>query len=228
MTVRVEDREPGLRVILLDRPDKRNALDLPTVAALGDAIRSAGGATIVLGSTAPDAFSAGADLHLADADRAAVSEALYALYFEMRSAPQVIIAAASGHAVGGGAQLLIASDLRVAAPDLRIRFVGPGHGLAVGAWGLPSLVGRGRATDLCLSMRSVAADEALTIGLIDRLADDPLGAAIDYARDLCRLDPGALRAVKMIVGMADAVEALRSEQTYNSGWDGSIPAPRDD
>ena len=73
-------------------------------------------------------------------------------------------------------------------PDRPIRFAGPGHGLAVGAWGLGSLVGRGRAIDLCLSMREVSADEAAAIGLVDRVADDPDAAALELATQVTRLD----------------------------------------
>src|SRR3954467_6370006 len=90
-----------------------------------------------------------------DPERAAVSALLYALYGRMTSSDAIIVAALGGAAVGGGAQLAIAADLRVASPGAHVRIAGPGHGLAVAAWGLPSLVGRGRAVDLCLTMRHV-------------------------------------------------------------------------
>ena len=73
----------------------------------------------------------------------------------MLASPVIIIASIHGAAVGAGAQLAVASDLRIGSPPARFRFAGPGHGLAVGAWGLPSLVGRGRAAEICLSMRWV-------------------------------------------------------------------------
>jgi enoyl-CoA hydratase len=227
VTVRVDDHENGVRVVLINRPSKRNALDMSVVEGIGEAIGSAPGRAVVLGSTEHQSFSAGADLDLADADRAAVSEALYELYLAMRASPKVLIAAASGHAVGGGAQLLIASDIRIAGPDLTIRFVGPSHGLAVGAWGLPSLIGRGRAMDLCLSMRSVGADEAMAIGLVDRVVDDPLAHAIDYARQVSDLDPAAVETVKRVIALSDPGNALRMEKLHNSGWGGTIPKTPD-
>jgi len=228
VTVRVEDRDSDLRVVLFDRPTKRNAIDMSVVTGLRDAIVSAPGVAIVVGSTEPTAFSSGADLSLADAERAAVSDALYELYATMRTTPKVIIAAASGYAIGGGAQILIASDLRFAGPDLRIRFVGPGHGLAVGAWGLPSLVGRGRAMDLCLSMRMVTAQEALSMGLVDRIEKDPMAGAEAYAQSLMDLDPGAVMAVKRIVGASIPAESLELEQESNASWTGSMPEGRED
>lgn len=222
MSARIEDRASGLRLILLDRPGKRNAIDGGLVNTIRQAVETATGNAIVLGSTNPTAFSSGADLGLEDADRAAVSAALYELYALMREAPQVIIAAANGHAVGGGAQLLLASDLRFADPGVTIRFVGAGYGLVVGAWGLPSLVGRGRALDLCVSMRPVSAEEALVIGLVDRLVDDPLAAAIEYGDQLEDLPPSSVAHAKQIVGISDLDAALRAEQKRNAGWDGSM------
>lgn len=216
-----------MRVILLDRPNKRNALDLGMVSTVSDAVGAAPGRAIVLGSTDPGVFCSGADLGLVDEDRARVSDALYGLYLAMRSAPQIVVAAASGHAVGGGAQLLIASDIRIAGHDLTIRLVGPGHGLAVGAWGLPSLVGRGRAMDLCLSMRPVGSEEALSMGLVDRVTLDPLAAAVEYADRLMELDPLAVARVKRVVGTSDPGQALRQERSENAGWDGVITVPGD-
>lgn len=222
MSVHVEDRD-GVRVVLLDRPAKRNALDMSMVEAIREAIGSASSSAVVVGSTDPRSFSAGADLDLADTARAALSDAMYELYLFMRSTPKVLIAAASGHAVGGGAQLLIACDLRLAGPDTAIRFVGPGHGLVVGAWGLPSLIGRGRAMDLCLSMRSVGADEALAMGLVDRVVDEPLDRAFEYGTQVSDLDPATVATVKRIVAVGDIGEALRMERAENFAWDGAIP-----
>jgi enoyl-CoA hydratase/carnithine racemase len=153
----------------------------------------------------------------------------------MLMSPVPIVASIAGHAVGGGAQLAIASDLRVAGPSARLRFVGPGHGLAVGAWGLASLVGRGRAMDLCLTMRSVTADEAISIGLVDRLEDDPDTAALELAIRIASLEGFAVARVKRLMDDAALVEALRREREENrAAWSGEIPdaalpsATRDD
>jgi enoyl-CoA hydratase/carnithine racemase len=107
--------------------------------------------------------------------------------------------------------------------DTAIRIAGPRHGLAVGAWGLASLVGRGRALDLCLSMREVRAAEALRIGLVDRVERDPEPAAAQLAAHIASLDAGAVRRCKELVrhGWASAA-ALALEREGNAGWDGSL------
>ena len=225
MTVRVEDHDHGVRVALLDRPAKRNAIDTSVVEGIREALNTAPGNMMVLGSTDRSAFSSGVDLGLGERDRAEVSDHLYSLYQAMRATPIVLLAAASGHAVGGGAQLLIACDIRIVDASASIRFMGPGHGLAVGAWGLPSLVGRGRAMDLCLSMRPVDATEALQIGLVDRVVEEPLETAITYATAISHLDQGAVAAVKKVVAASDRGDGLRLERDYNARWDGSVGDP---
>jgi enoyl-CoA hydratase len=213
---------PGVRRVLLDRFEKRNALDPPILDALDEAMSAEDCRAIVLGSSDPRIFSAGVDLDLDDRARARLSDRLYSLYQEMRRSPAIIVAAASGPAVGGGAQLLLASDIRIGSASLTMRFVGAEHGLAVGAWGLPSLVGRGRALELCLSMREVGAEEALRIGLIDSLVGDPLAEAAAFAARIVALDPAAVRRVKAIVGTADSEAALALERRENSTWEGTV------
>jgi enoyl-CoA hydratase/carnithine racemase len=219
---------PGVLRLRLDRPERRNALDRPVLEMLLDAFAAPGEPVVVLGSTSPRAFCAGADLGLADAERAEVSDLLYELYGRMTSSDAIVVAAIDGPAVGGGAHLAIAADLRVASPGARIRFAGPGHGLAVGAWGLPSLVGRGRAMDLCLTMRPVDAAEAHAIGLVDRLADDAAAAALELAVGLAALDPEAAARVKRVAwASARAFAALQTERTENrASWSGSMEVAR--
>ena len=118
-------------------------------------------APILLDSTDPGVFCAGADLTVSDAERAEISDLLYQCYEVMITRPGPVIAVVSGPAVGGGAQLAGAADLRVAGPDASFRWTGPpGRALAVGAWLLPSLVGRGLALELTMTGRWVDAAEA--------------------------------------------------------------------
>jgi enoyl-CoA hydratase/carnithine racemase len=95
--------------------------------------------------------------------------------------------------------------------------------LAVGAWALPSLVGRGRANDLCLTMRTVGAEEAIRIGLVDRLESDPAAGACAAAAELAKLEPSASARVKMLTRDASGLlAALEAEQAGNAAWSGSV------
>ena len=218
----------GVLRVRLNRPERRNALDRPTLGALLEVFAAPDEPVVVLGSTSRAAFCAGADLGLEDGERAAVSDLLYELYERMTSAGAIVVAALDGPAVGGGAQIAIAADLRVASPGARIRVAGPGHGLAVAAWGLPSLVGRGRAMDLCLTMRAVGAEEALAMGLVDRVVEDAEAGALELAAELAALDPAAAARVKRVAWSATgALPALGEERAGNrAAWSGSMEAAR--
>jgi enoyl-CoA hydratase/carnithine racemase len=221
--LQVERRGEGVVALWLDRPAARNALDGDLVEALARAFRLPEARAFVLGSTDSRCFCAGADLGLTDAERSAVSSGLYELYATMLRTPAPIVAAIEGPAVGGGAQLAIASDVRIGSPDARFRFPGPGHGLSVGAWALPSLVGRGRAIDLCLTMRAIDAEEAFRIGLLDRLEPDAREAACAAAAGFARLVPEAAARVKTVAGVAGALlQALEAERDGNASWSGSV------
>jgi enoyl-CoA hydratase/carnithine racemase len=227
MTLQIDRSIPEVLILRLDRPQSRNALDLELVERLQEALGAVQARAVVLGSTDPACFCAGADITVADEERVRISERLYALYHTMLSLDVPIVAAVGGHAVGGGAQLAVAADLRIGTPSTRFRFTGPGHGLAVGGWGLPSLVGRGRALDLCLAMRPVAAEEALRIGLLDRLVDDADAEAAELARHLAALDAAAVGRIKSLVREATGVLALlERERDGNRGWSGSVAGLR--
>ena len=224
------DERDGIITLALNRPERRNAIDASLVGALREAFEAAGAArVIVLRSAQSGMFCAGADLGVPDDERAQVSRELYALYGQMTAASAPIVAALDGPAVGGGAQLAVACDLRVAGPGASVRFLGPGHGLAVGAWALPSLVGRGRALDLCLTGRTVLRDEALAMGLVDRLAEDASAAAAELATTLAALEPDAVARVKAVAAraLADGNEAaLALEAEGNARWGGGTPGLR--
>ena len=216
----------GVLRLRLNRPERLNAVDMSMVDSLLAAFDAVDARAVVLGSTTSRAFCSGADLDLEDKERARVSDKLYELYEKMVRLPVPIVAAIEGHAVGAGAQLAVAADLRVAGPEAKIRVAGPGHGLAVAAWGLPSLVGRGRAMDLCLTMRAIDAQEALSMGLVDRVEEDPGEAAARLASSFARLDPAAAGRVKrVVVGASGCLEALREERSGNrESWSGSVAA----
>jgi enoyl-CoA hydratase/carnithine racemase len=224
------DEHDGVITLSLNRPERRNAIDASLAGALRKAFEAPGSArVIVLRSAHAGMFCSGADLGVDDAERAQVSKDLYALFGQMIGTAAPIVASLDGPAVGGGAQLAVACDLRVAGPGASVRFLGPGHGLAVGAWALPSLVGRGRALDLCLTGRTVQRDEALAIGVVDRLADDASAEAAELATALAALEPNAVARVKAVAARAitdGAAAALELEAEGNARWRGGTPGLR--
>jgi enoyl-CoA hydratase/carnithine racemase len=218
-----------VRVLLLDRPALRNAVDLDLVESLHAAIDTASGdertRTIVIGSAHPGMFCAGADLTIPDAERARVSERLYALYEKLLRSDLPVIAAVDGAAVGGGAQLVLAADIRLLSGRARLRLAGPGHGLAVGAWALPSLVGRDRAMRLILDQTFIGAEQAVQSGLANEIAADPLGEALRLAERIRDLDRSAVtRSKRIVVDGERLTERLTAERAGNRAvFTGAVP-----
>jgi enoyl-CoA hydratase/carnithine racemase len=216
----VERSPAGYRRLLLSRPGRHNALDLGLARALRDAFAGDPREPVVLGSADPRLFCAGADLSIDDADRAAVSGILYDCYEVMITRPGPVIAAVGGPAVGGGAQLMTAADVRIAGPAARMRWTGPpGRDLAVGAWVLPDLVGRGVALDLIMTARWVDAAEALRLGLVTSVVAEPLEAASVLAGELAARGAGSMAKTKMITAAGGLLDRLHAERQANeSAW----------
>ena len=209
----VEDDPAGFRWLRLNRPGCRNALDLALARDLKDALRPDPRVPLLLGSTDPAVFCAGADLNVPDAERASVSELVYVCCDLIRRRPGPVIAVLTGPAVGGGAQFAAAADLRIAGPGARLRWVGPpGADLVVGAGLLPPLTGRAVAMDLILTGRWLEAAEAQALGLV-RLSDEPEALAASIAADLAR-EPARVRHVKRVMAKEEGYR-LDAESTAN-------------
>ena len=221
----VEASPAGYWWVRLARPVRRNALDVSLLRAVTEALAAEPGVPVLLASTDPRVFCAGADLTMTDAERAAVSDLVYDCCETIVTRPGPVIAVLTGPAVGGGAQLAAASDLRIAGPLARLRWTGPpGLDLAVGAWLLPDLVGRAAAMDLVLTGRWVEAAEALALGLVNQLCDDPEPVAAQIAAGLAGRGTGAAGAwaeagVKSVMAAGGLLDRLRAERSANrSAW----------
>jgi enoyl-CoA hydratase len=190
--VTVDRRPDGVALIRLDRP-KANALSLAVLdqlkAAAQNLIDDPPGAAVLWGG--PRIFAAGADIsEFGGPDEArGVGRQFRVALDTLASVPRVTIAAVNGYALGGGCELALACDLRVAAdnakfgqPEILLGII-PGGG---GTQRLPRLVGPSRAKDIILTGRQVDADEALRIGLADRVvsADQVIDTALSLAAEL--------------------------------------------
>lgn len=224
--LRAERRPEGFRRLLLATPQRHNPLTPGLARALRDALAVDPAEPVVLGSTDPMVFCAGADMTIGEAERAKVSALLYECLEIMVTRPGPVVAAVGGPAVAGGAQLATAADLRIAGPAARFRWIGPpGRDLAVGAWVLPGLVGRGRAAELAMTGRWVDAAEALALGLVNQVEPDPLTAAEQLAATLAAGSAGSLARIKMIMTADGLLDRLHAEQQANqAAWAEALAA----
>jgi enoyl-CoA hydratase/carnithine racemase len=224
--LRAERSTDGFRRLLLAVPQRHNPITPGLARALRDAFAADPAEPVVLGSTDPAVFCAGADMTIGEAERAQVSALLYDCLEIMITRPGPVIAAVGGPAVAGGAQLATAADLRIAGPAARFRWIGPpGRDLAVGAWVLPDLVGRGRAAELAMTGRWVDATEALALGLVNRLEPDPLPAAERLAAALASGGLGSVARIKMITAAGGLLDRLHAEQEANrAAWAEALAA----
>ncbi len=224
----VETSSAGYRWLRLSRPERRNALDVGLLRAVTDSLAAEPEVPVLLGSADPRVFCSGADLTITDAERAAVSDLVYDCCETIVTRPGPVIAVLTGPAVGGGAQLAAACDLRIAGPAARLRWTGPpGVNLTVGAWLLPNLVGRATAMDLVLTGRWLEAPEALALGLVNQVCGDPERVAEGIAADLAGRGTGAGESgIKAVMAAGGLLDRLRAERSANrSAWTRAMSAP---
>jgi len=210
----VDRPSPGVLRVRLDRPERRNAIDATVLDELEATFADPDDPILVLGSTDRRAFCAGADLTLGQDELATLSDRLFAFYAYLISLPNVLIAAVDGAARGAGAQLLLCADLRIGGPDTSISWLGARSGLALGTWRLPQLVGAGRACDLSLTGREIRAEEARSIGLLDRLADEAEAEATQIAAELGGAPDGVPAQIKELL-REDTAARLERERRAN-------------
>jgi enoyl-CoA hydratase len=201
-TVHLE-RDGPVTVVTIDRPERRNAVDAPTAAALAAAFRDFDRderASVAVLTGAGGAFCAGADLKAIVAGEplrvAADGDGPMGPTRLRLSKP--VIAAIEGPAVAGGLELALWCDLRVAAEGATLGVLNRRFGVPLidlGTIRLPRLIGHGRAMDLLLTGRAVGAAEALAMGLVNRVVPDGAAraAAVALAAELAALPQTCLR-----------------------------------
>ncbi len=202
MTVSVT-RIDRVAIIRMMRPERRNAVDAATAAALADAFRvfdADAGLDVAVFSGADDVFCAGADLKaLASGDRITLKASGDSPMGPPRlRLSKPVVAAIEGPAVAGGLELALWCDLRIAGASAIFGVFNRRFGIPLvdlGSIRLPRIVGHGRAMDLILTGRSVDAAEALAMGLINRCVPDgqALATALELARKLASFPQTALR-----------------------------------
>jgi enoyl-CoA hydratase/carnithine racemase len=225
----------GVADVRLNRPEKLNALDPETFAALvetGEALKTNPSVRAVVLSGEGRGFCAGLDFDSframagqGDASRVAITrppgqitnsgqQAVY-VWTEM---PVPVIAAVHGVALGGGLQIALGADLRIVAPDARLSILEVRWGLTPDMTGtamLPRLVGLDVAKELTWTGRMVSGEEAVRIGLATRTSDHPHEDALALASELAAKSPAAVKGAKVLLNQAGSVsleEQFRAEE----------------
>jgi enoyl-CoA hydratase len=200
------ERHPDRVVATLDRPEVRNAIDQATIDelhALCGELEAEPRILILTG--AGGTFASGADIAQLRERRAA--DALAGInthaFIRVHDLPMPVIAAIDGWALGGGAELAYAADIRIATPAARFGNPETGLGIIAGSgatWRLKEIVGDARAAELLLTGRIIDADEALAIGLVSSVhpADELLAAAHGVADQIAANDPRATQLTKQV------------------------------
>jgi enoyl-CoA hydratase len=207
------DREDAVAVLTVDRQDALNALDVETLTELRDALQGVAAnddvRAVVLTGAGEKAFVAGADIKYMSGLDVEQAKAWGALGHEagrlLETMPKPTIAAVNGFALGGGCELALACDLRYASsgaklgqPEVNLGII-PGWG---GTQRLARVCGLGIAKELIFTGRTVDADEALRIGLVNGVHDPVLDKALEVAVLLASKSPVALRLMKALANRA--------------------------
>lgn len=223
--IEVEDRNE-IRIVTLNRPDRLNAWTHRMSAEMQHAIRAGNddpaiGAFVMTG--AGRGFCAGADIgdvfaaQLDGDDDGDEAEPRPELgdWVELMRSSKPIVAAINGASIGVGLTLTLSMDFLIAHPEAKLscRFVKMGvtPELASSHF-LVQRCGWGAASDLTLSGRTVLGDEALTLGLVDEVADDVVGAAIARARSYAENSPPAVRMTKELLTVNGTATDLKAVQ----------------
>lgn len=212
--------ELGIALIRLERSKARNAINTQMLGELLEHLAVARGdeavRVLVISSADHMGLSAGADVReQLDAEAHVRRMQLFSdLYDTIVAFPKPTIAVCHGDVVGGGAEISIACDMRVGGSNLRMRFPGAALGMPVGPARLVTLCGLAAAKYLLLSSRTVGADEALRLGLVNRVAPaaGTETAALELAAEVSYHPPEAVARLKaMLHGWDDVVGRSASE-----------------
>ena len=228
--IRIED-DNHVRVMTLDRPERRNAMSWRMLGELADAMAAADeddDVRVVVLTGAPPAFCAGTDMSADGHAWKAPVESSARADLQPNEVRKPVLAAINGHAIGVGLTYPLQCDVRFVAADAKLSFAFTRRGVApeLGShFTLPRIVGFSNAADLLLSGRTFSGIEAAAMGLASRAlpADEVLPAALDYAQEMAReCSPTSCAIVKELLWSAldlDQAETRRIELAI-FGWIG--------
>jgi enoyl-CoA hydratase/carnithine racemase len=214
------EKEGAVAIVRLNRAEKHNAINRAMSTALAgameelesdDAVR-----VIILTGSGEKAFCAGADMSegVDQMDGRGQGHGAGEGINAVARATKPTIAAINGYAYRGGALLAISTDIRLASPEAKIRFVGASYGLVVGGSQLPRIIGPAHAKELLFTTRVVDAAEAERIGLVNRVvpSESLLEHATKMALEIAAASPYAVAWSKKVVDAATEVDQGRAAE----------------
>jgi len=206
------ERHDGAGLIRLNRPEKRNAVNermsAEALDALNDFESDAGIRCVILTGAGDQSFCAGQDMAEASGREARPAEirggGASGLARRIASCEKPVVAAINGFCYGGGLSIALSCDFRLASDSASFRLPGASYGLVVAATLLTAAVGPAMAKDLTFTARTFDAEEALRIGLVNRLLAPAhlLTTAMDYARMIAANSPLAVAHAKHVINAA--------------------------
>lgn len=203
----------GVAVLIFNRPQSRNALDLATMRRFAETIAALHEdhalRVLVLAGAGEQAFCSGGDLlelsaYPAADEGAAMSALMGDALLALERLPVPVIAAVNGYALGGGSEIALACDLRIVDENVRFGLVQIRMGLTPG-WGagqrLLRLVGYSRALDILLRGQAMQAEELVALGLVNQVvtAGTALPHALERARQIAEAPPDVVRGIKALL-----------------------------
>jgi enoyl-CoA hydratase/carnithine racemase len=224
--------DAGVALVRLERAESRNAINTAMLQELLEHLAAAESdeavRVLVISSNDHLGLSAGADVReeLDEAGRLERMQLFADLYDRLTAFPKPTVAACHGAVVGGGAEVAVACDLRVAGGNLRMKFPGAELGVPVGPARLVTLCGLSTAKYLLLTSRNVSADEALRLGLVHRVAPAARTeeAALELAAEVAAHPPEAVARLKrMLLDWDGVVERSAAEGRGQVEWQRSGP-----
>jgi enoyl-CoA hydratase/carnithine racemase len=235
MSLRV-DKQNGICTIVLNRPEVYNSLNVAIVAAMKQEIESLyydkETRTVIITGEGDKAFCAGADLKerrtMTPQQVEQFLDNLRETLVKIERLNKPVIAAVNGVALGGGTELALVCDLRVMARSAKMGLTETSLGIIPGGGGtqrLPRLVGKGIAKELIYTARHVGAEEALSIGLVNRIADDAslMDAAHELAAEIIKNAPLAIARAKTAIDAGMEVDLTTGLEIEQQAYQTLIP-----
>ncbi|MGD0275455.1 MAG: enoyl-CoA hydratase-related protein [Syntrophales bacterium] len=233
--------DDGILILTLNRPDAMNCFNMDLLAALGEAIREANfdnglRCIIITGAAGDDpkkqAFSTGADLkerRTMSPDQ--VRRFIFTIRNTFTSIEQVrvpVIAAINGYAFGGGTELALACDIRVASSSVLMGLTETSLAIIPGAGGtqrLPRIVGLAKAKELIFTARRITAQDALAIGLVNRVVEPGslMDSALELAREIAKNGPVAVAQAKFAINFGMEASLGVALPLESKAYDVTIP-----